>query len=59
MNHAGAILKIDIDNFMSTTQEIEIQDTAAKIAVGADNAEDAHGKKMVLNMGPSLSLIHI
>ncbi len=58
MNHAGAILKIDIDNFMSTTQEIEIQDTATKIAVGADNAEDAHGEKMVLNMGPSHPATH-
>ena len=43
---------------MSTTQEIEIRDTAAKIAVGADNAEDAHGKKMVLNMGPSHPATH-
>ena len=58
MNHAGAILKIDIANFMSTTQEIEIQDTATKIAVGADNAEDAHGEKMVLNMGPSHPATH-
>ena len=58
MNHAGAILKIDIANFMSSTHEIEIQDTATKIAVGADNAEDAHGEKMVLNMGPSHPATH-
>ena len=43
---------------MSTTQEIEIQDTAAKIAVGVDNAEDSHGEKMVLNMGPSHPATH-
>ena len=43
---------------MSTTQEIEIQDTAAKIAVGVDDAEDAHGEKMVLNMGPSHPATH-
>ena len=43
---------------MSTTQEIEIQDTATKIAVGADDAEDAHGEKMVLNMGPSHPATH-
>ena len=42
---------------MSTTQEIEIRDTAAKVAA-ADELTDVKGEKMVLNMGPSHPATH-
>ena len=42
---------------MSTTQEIEIRDTAAKVAT-ADELTDVKGEKMVLNMGPSHPATH-
>ena len=42
---------------MSTTQEIEISDTAAKVAA-ADELTDVKGEKMVLNMGPSHPATH-
>ena len=41
---------------MSTTQEIEIRDTAAKVA--AADEFDVKGEKMVLNMGPSHPATH-
>ena len=43
---------------MSTTQEIEIQDTAASAAVAVDELSDVRGEKMVLNMGPSHPATH-
>ena len=43
---------------MSTTQEIEIQDTAASAAVAVDDLSDVRGEKMVLNMGPSHPATH-
>ena len=42
---------------MSTTQEIEICDTVAKLAA-ADELTDLKGEKMVLNMGPSHPATH-
>ena len=42
---------------MSTTQDIEIRDTAAKVAA-ADELPDVQGEKMVLNMGPSHPATH-
>jgi len=42
---------------VSTTQDIEIRDTAAKVAV-ADELPDVSGDKMVLNMGPSHPATH-
>ena len=42
---------------MSTTQDIEICDTAAKVAA-ADELPDVQGEKMVLNMGPSHPATH-
>jgi NADH-quinone oxidoreductase subunit D len=42
---------------VSTTQEIEIRDTAAKVAA-ADELTDVKGEKMVLNMGPSHPATH-
>ena len=42
---------------MSTTQDIEIRDTAAKMAA-ADELTDVQGEKMVLNMGPSHPATH-
>ena len=43
---------------MSSTQEIEIQDTAASAAVAVDELSDVRGEKMVLNMGPSHPATH-
>ena len=43
---------------MSSTQEIEIQDTAASAAVAVDELSDLRGEKMVLNMGPSHPATH-
>ena len=42
---------------VSTTQDIEIRDTAAKVAA-ADELPDVSGEKMVLNMGPSHPATH-
>jgi NADH-quinone oxidoreductase subunit D len=42
---------------VSTTQDIEIRDTAAKVAA-ADELPDVQGEKMVLNMGPSHPATH-
>jgi NADH-quinone oxidoreductase subunit D len=42
---------------VSTTQDIEIRDTAAKMAA-ADELTDVQGEKMVLNMGPSHPATH-
>ena len=43
---------------MSSTQEIEVQDTAASAAVAVDELSDVRGEKMVLNMGPSHPATH-
>ena len=43
---------------MSSTQEIEIQDTVASAAVAVDELSDVRGEKMVLNMGPSHPATH-
>jgi NADH-quinone oxidoreductase subunit D len=42
---------------VSTTQDIEIRDTAAKVAA-ADELPDVQGEKMVLSMGPSHPATH-
>ena len=42
---------------VSTTQDIEIRDTAANVAA-ADELTDVQGEKMVLNMGPSHPATH-
>ena len=42
---------------LSTTQDIEIRDTAAKVAA-VDELPDVSGDKMVLNMGPSHPATH-
>ena len=42
---------------VSTTQDIEIRDTAAKVAA-ADELPDVSGDKMMLNMGPSHPATH-
>ena len=38
---------------MATVQDIEIRDSAARTAQAVEEAQDIHGEKMVLNMGPS------
>ena len=43
---------------MSTTQDIEIHDSAARTAGAADEVRDVTGEKMVLNMGPSHPATH-
>src|SRR6202050_4541532 len=43
---------------MSTVQDIEIKDPAARAAAAADDLQDIHGEKMVLNMGPSHPATH-
>ena len=43
---------------MSTTQDIEFHDTAARTASATDELSDVQGEKMVLNMGPSHPATH-
>ena len=43
---------------MATIQDIEIRDSAARTAAAADELQDMHGEKMVLNMGPSHPATH-
>ncbi len=43
---------------MATVQDIEIRDSAARMAAAADELQDMHGEKMVLNMGPSHPATH-
>src|SRR5271168_159775 len=43
---------------MSTVQEIEIKEPAARAAEAAEDLQDIHGEKMVLNMGPSHPATH-
>ena len=43
---------------MSTTQDIEISDTATSAASAIDELSDVRGEKMVLNMGPSHPATH-
>jgi NADH-quinone oxidoreductase subunit D len=43
---------------MATLQDIEIRDSAARSAQAADELQDMHGEKMVLNMGPSHPATH-
>src|SRR5580698_1403567 len=43
---------------MATVQDIEIRDTAARAAQAVEDAQDIHGEKMVLNMGPSHPATH-
>src|SRR5271170_5801185 len=43
---------------MSTVQDIEIKDPAARVAEAAEDLQDIHGEKMVLNMGPSHPATH-
>src|SRR5271168_2543268 len=42
---------------MSTVQDIEVRDSAAR-AAAADDLQDIHGEKMILNMGPSHPATH-
>ncbi len=43
---------------MPTTEDIEFKDTAACTASAADDLQDIHGEKMVLNVGPSHPATH-
>ena len=43
---------------MAQVQDIEIPDSAARTVAAADDLQDAHGEKMVLNMGPSHPATH-
>src|ERR1700689_2680748 len=43
---------------MSTVQDIEIKEPATRAAEAADDLQDIHGEKMVLNMGPSHPATH-
>src|SRR3954466_8900575 len=40
------------------TQEFQIQEPAARVAMAADELQDMQGEKMVLNMGPSHPATH-
>ena len=43
---------------MATVQDIEVRDSAARSAQAAEELQDMHGEKMVLNMGPSHPATH-
>src|SRR3984885_10549700 len=43
---------------MSSVQDIEVKEPAARAAEAADDLQDMHGEKMVLNMGPSHPATH-
>lgn len=43
---------------MSELGDIEIQEPAARVAAAANELQDMHGEKMVLNMGPSHPATH-
>ncbi len=43
---------------MATVQDIEIRDSAARTAQAVEELADAHGERMVLNMGPSHPATH-
>src|ERR1044071_7811170 len=43
---------------MAETRDIEIQEPAARAATGAEELQDLHGEKMVLNMGRSHPSTH-
>jgi NADH-quinone oxidoreductase subunit D len=43
---------------MAEVQDIEVGDTAARMAAAVEEAQDIHGEKMVLNMGPSHPATH-
>src|ERR1700727_2260960 len=43
---------------MAEVQDIEVGDTAARLAAAVEDAQDIHGEKMVLTMGPSHPATH-
>lgn len=43
---------------MPETRDIQVQDSAARVATASDELPDIHGDKMVLNMGPSHPATH-
>lgn len=43
---------------MAQVQDIQVPDSAARSAAAAEDAQDLHGEKMVLNMGPSHPATH-
>ena len=43
---------------MAQVQDIEIRDSAARTAAAEEELSDAHGERMVLNMGPSHPATH-
>src|SRR5271167_3169940 len=43
---------------MSPVHDIEVKDPAARATEAAQDLEDIHGEKMVLNMGPSHPATH-
>ena len=43
---------------LATVQDIEIRDSAARAAQAVEDAQDIHGERMVLNMGPSHPATH-
>jgi len=57
-NRVAATQRIGRINFVSTTQDIEIRDTATKATGAANELSDLQCEKMVLNMGPSHPATH-
>ena len=57
-NRVAVTQRIGRINFVSTTQDIEIRDTATKATGAANELSDLQCEKMVLNMGPSHPATH-
>ncbi len=57
-NRVAVTQRIGRINFVSTTQDIEIRDTATKATGAANELSDVQCEKMVLNMGPSHPATH-
>ena len=57
-SHVAVTLRIGRINFVSTTQDIEIRDTATRATGAANELSDLQCEKMVLNMGPSHPATH-
>ena len=57
-NRVAVTQRIGRINFVSTTQDIEIRDTATKATSAANELSDLQCEKMVLNMGPSHPATH-
>ncbi len=57
-NRVAVTQRIGRINFVSTTQDIEIRDTATRATGAANELSDVQCEKMVLNMGPSHPATH-